>query len=61
MEILAAVQTRAQNEVAIEQCPGLAKQCEKIFTHPGSGRRGNLVAPNAFGAMLFFDYVCLFE
>ena len=33
LEILAAVQTRAQNEVAVQQGSGLAEKCKQIFTH----------------------------
>jgi hypothetical protein len=33
LEILSAMQTRAQNEMPIQQRAGLAKKREKIFTH----------------------------
>jgi len=53
LEILAAMQPRAQNEMAIEQRAGLAKKREEILAHLGSGRRGDLAAPNAFGVANF--------
>ena len=53
MEILAAMQARAQDEMTIEERAGLAKKCEEIFAHLGSGRRGDLAAPNAFGVANF--------
>ena len=43
LEILAAVQTRAQNEVAVEQRAGFAEKCEQIFAHLGSARRWRAV------------------
>jgi hypothetical protein len=33
LEVLAAVQTGAQDKVAIKQCAGFAKEREKIFAH----------------------------
>jgi hypothetical protein len=36
LEILAAVQARAQNKVAIQQRARLAKKCEEILAHLGS-------------------------
>ena len=33
LEILAAVQTRAQNEVAVQQRAGFAEKCQQIFAH----------------------------
>jgi hypothetical protein len=38
LEIFAAVQTGAQNKMAIEQGAGFAKKGEKIFTHAIVGR-----------------------
>ena len=38
MEILPAVQAGPQNEMAIEQSPGLAEKGEKIFAHDFVGR-----------------------
>jgi hypothetical protein len=39
LEILAAVKTRAQNEMAIQQRAGLAEQGQQIFAH---GERGHV-------------------
>ena len=33
LEILAAVQTGAQNEVAVQQRAGSAEKCQQIFAH----------------------------
>src|SRR4029077_2604913 len=43
LEILATVQTRAQNEVAIQQRAGFAEQEKQIFAHLGSVRRWRAV------------------
>jgi hypothetical protein len=40
--------------VAIEQRAGFAKEREEILAHLGSGGRGDLAAPNAFGVANFF-------
>src|SRR5262245_49892270 len=39
LKILAAVQTRAQNEVTIEERPGFPEKCKEIFVHLGSAGR----------------------
>ncbi len=43
LEILAAVQTRAQNEVAVQQRAGFAKKGKEIVAHLGSARRWRAV------------------
>src|SRR5438067_3275174 len=43
LEIFAAVQTRAQNEVAVQQGSGLTKYRKEIFVHLGSARRWRAV------------------
>ena len=43
LEILAAVQTRAQNEVAVQQRAGFAEKGQQIFVHLGSARRWRAV------------------
>ena len=54
MEILAAMQTRAQNEVAIEESPSFPKKCKKVLFHLGSGRRGDLAFSSALAIAVFF-------
>ena len=53
LEILTAMQAGSQDKVAVEQRAGFAKKREEILAHLGSGRRGDLAAPNAFGVANF--------
>ncbi|MGC2626493.1 MAG: hypothetical protein WA269_06620, partial [Candidatus Udaeobacter sp.] len=43
LEILAAMQTRAQNKVAVQQRAGFPKKGQQIFAHLGSARRWRAV------------------
>ena len=56
LEILAAAQARTQDEVSIQQGTSLAKKGEKIFSHLGSGRRGDLAGLNASAIANFFRF-----
>jgi hypothetical protein len=44
LEIFAAVQTRAQNEVAVQQRAGFAEKCKEIFFHWESACRWRAVS-----------------